>query len=75
MKCDTGTVTAIDTARGRMTGSTIAGPVTYVVGADTQLISKDGRPIGGIAALTVGVRYRAYYVIDGGAKVLEIDLE
>ncbi len=74
-KCDFGTVLALDASAGRMQGMTKAGPVTYVVGPDVQVFSADGKPVGGIAAVTVGARYRAYYVVDGGAKVLEIDLE
>jgi hypothetical protein len=75
LKCDFGTVIEVDAARGRMTGSTRAGNITYLVGPDAQVFSKDGHPAGGIAAVRAGSRYRAYYVLDGGAKVLEIDLE
>ena len=74
-KCDFGTVLSIDAAHGRMQGTTKAGTVTYVVGPDVQVFSRDGRPVGGIASVTVGARYRAYYVIDGGARVQESDLE
>ncbi|HEX9051114.1 MAG TPA: hypothetical protein VF841_11335 [Anaeromyxobacter sp.] len=73
-KCDFGTVLTVETANGRMQGMTKAGPVTYLVGPDVQVFSADGKPAGGIASVTVGAKYRAYYVIDGGAKVLEIDL-
>jgi hypothetical protein len=73
-KCDVGTVLTLETASGRMQGMTRAGPVTYVVGPDVQVFAADGKPVGGIAAVTVGAKYRAYYVLDGGAKVLEIDL-
>ncbi len=74
-KCDFGTVLTLDPANGRMQGMTKAGPVTYLVGPEVQVFSADGKPIGGIAALTVGAKYHAYYVLDGGAKVLEIDLD
>ncbi len=74
-KCDFGTVLSIDAARGRMQGTTRAGVVTYVVGPDVQVFSKEGKPVGGLAAVTAGARYRAYYVIDQGARVQEIDLE
>ncbi len=73
-KCDFGTVLALE-ANGRMQGMTKAGPVTYVVGPDVQVFGPDGKPVGGIASLTVGAKYHAYYVLDGGAKVLEIDLD
>jgi hypothetical protein len=74
-KCDFGTVLALEPARGRMQGMTKAGPVTYLVGPDVQVFAPDGKPVGGIASVTVGAKYHAYYVLDGGAKVLEIDLE
>ncbi len=74
-KCDFGTVLSVDAAHGRMQGTTKAGTVTYLVGPDVQVFASDGRPAGGIAAVAVGARYRAYYVLDQGARVQEIDLE
>jgi hypothetical protein len=74
-KCDRGTVLTLEPGSGRMQGMTKAGPVTYVVGPDVQVFAPDGKPVGGIASVTVGARYRAYYALDGGAKVVEIDLE
>lgn len=74
-KCDTGTILSVDSAHNQMRGTTPAGVVTYKVGADVQVFSKEGKPVGGISALTVGLRYRAYYLVDDGARVLEIDLE
>ena len=74
-KCDFGTVLSVDAAQGRMQGMTKAGPVTYLVGPEVQVVSGDGKPAAGVAGLAAGARYRAYYVLDGGAKVLEIDLE
>ncbi len=75
MKCDFGTVLSVDVPNGRLQGLTKAGPVTYVVGADVHVFAADGKPAGGVAAVGAGAKYRAYYVLDGGAKVLEIDLE
>jgi hypothetical protein len=74
-KCDMGTVLSVTSARNLMQGTTPAGIVTYQVGPEVQVFSKEGKPIGGIAALAVGQKYRAYYLVDEGAKVLEIDLE
>ncbi len=73
-KCDLGTVLTVETSSGRMQGMTKAGPVTYLVGPDVQVFAADGKPAGGVASVTPGAKYRAYYVLDGGAKVLEIDL-
>ncbi len=74
-KCDMGTVLSVETAKAIMRGTTPAGVVTYKVGPEVQVIAKDGKPVGGIAALQAGQKYRAYYLVEGGAKVLEIDLE
>ncbi len=73
-KCDFGTVIAVDAEHGRLQGLTKAGPVTYVLGPAVQVFGADGKPAG-LAALANGARYRAYYVVDGGAKLLEIDLQ
>ena len=75
MKCDWGTVLSVEPTKNVMRGTTPAGIVTYKVGPEVQVFSKEGKPIGGIAALAAGQKYRAYYLIDDGAKVLEIDLE
>ena len=74
MKCDWGTVLSVDPGKGRMQGMTKAGQVTYLVGPEVPVIGKDGKPAGGITVLAVGQKYRAYYLVDNGAKVLEIDL-
>ncbi len=74
-KCDFGTVLSVDAHHGKMQGTTHAGVVNYIVGPDVQVFSKDGKPVGGVAAVRVGSRYRAYYLLDGGARVQEIDLE
>ncbi len=74
MKCDWGTVLSVDPGHGKMQGMTKAGPVTYLVGPEVQVIGKDGKPAGGLTILESGQKYRTYYLVDGGAKVLEIDL-
>ncbi len=74
-KCDLGTVLAVEAASHLMRGTTPAGIVTYKLGPDVQVFGKDGKPAGGVAALAAGQKYRAYYVIDDGARIVEIDLE
>ncbi len=74
-KCDMGTISSVDPTHGTMKGTTPAGLVTYKVSQDVQVFAKDGKPAGGIASLSANQKYRAYYVIDDGARVLEIDLE
>ncbi len=74
-KCDMGTVLSVELEKGTMHGTTPAGVVTYKVGPEVQVLGKDGKPLGGLATVVVGAKYRAYYLVDDGAKVLEIDLE
>ncbi len=74
-KCDWGTVLSVEPSRNIMRGRTTAGIVTYKLGPDVQVFSKEGKPAGGVASLAVGQKYRAYYLVDDGARVLEIDLE
>ncbi len=74
MKCDWGTVLSVDPGNGRMQGMTKAGPVTYLVGPEVPVIGKDGKTAGGLTVLEAGQKYRTYYLVDNGAKVLEIDL-
>jgi len=74
MKCDWGTVLSVEPAGGKMQGMTKAGPVTYLVGPEVQVVGKDGKVVGGLTVLEAGQKYRAYYLVDGGAKALEIDL-
>jgi hypothetical protein len=74
-KCDMGSVLSIDTSKNVMRGVTPAGLVIYIVGPEVQVFAKDGRPLGGLSVLSPGQKYRAYYLVDEGARVLEIDLD
>jgi hypothetical protein len=74
-KCDTGKVIATEPENRLFRGATPAGLVTYKVAPDVQVIGKDGKPAGDLSALAPGQKYRAYYLVDGGARVVEIDLE
>jgi hypothetical protein len=74
-KCDTGKVIAAEPENRLFRGATQAGLVTYKVAPDVPVIGKDGKPAGDLSALAPGQKYRAYYLVDGGARVVEIDLE
>jgi hypothetical protein len=74
-KCDAGSVLLVDGARGEMKVTTAAGVVTFRIGADVQAVDREGRPAGAASALAPGTRVRVYYVLDGGPRVQEIDLE
>ena len=75
MKCDTGTVLGVDTARGELKATTPAGLVTYKAGSDVQVLDRDGKPVGSVAKLAAGQGIRIYYVVEQGARALEEDLE
>jgi hypothetical protein len=74
-KCDRGTVLHGDAARGELRVATAAGVVTYRVGAELQAIGADGKPSGAAIGLAAGTRVRVYYVVEDGAKALEIDVD
>jgi hypothetical protein len=73
-KCDRAAVILVDTAKGEMKGSTKAGAVVYRISLDVPVFDKEGKPLGGVARLTQGTNVLVYYVVDEGAKVLEIDV-
>jgi hypothetical protein len=74
-KCDTGTVLSVDGVHSELRVTTPAGVVTYKAGAEAQVLDRDGKPLGPAPKLTVGQAVRVYYVIDDGARAVEIALE
>jgi hypothetical protein len=75
LKCDTGQVLSVDTARGELRVTTPAGLVTYKAGTDVQVLDRDGKPMGSVSKLAIGQAVRVYYVVEYGAKALEVALE
>lgn len=75
LKCDYGSVLTVSWEKNQLQASTPAGVVTYKAGIDVQVFDKEGRPLGAISKLAPGDKVRVYYLIDDGAKALEIDLE
>ncbi len=75
LKCDYGTVLTVNPERSQFQSTTPAGIVTYKAGIDVQVLDKEGRPVGGVAKLSPGDKVRVYYLVDQGARVLEVDLE
>ncbi len=73
-KCDWGTVTSVDEKGTKMIVATAAGPVTFLIGADVQVIGTDGKSLGSVTALKTGQHVRVYYVVDNGARLSEIDV-
>jgi hypothetical protein len=74
-KCDTGTVLTVEPARSELRVTTPAGVVTYKAPADAQVFDKDGKPAGAASRLVAGQAVRVYYVVEDGARVVEIDLQ
>lgn len=74
-KCDWGPIASISADGNTMVLTTPAGPVTYQVGLGVQVFAADGKPMGTVTSLRSGQGVRVYYVIDNGAKAIEIDLE
>lgn len=72
-RCDTGAVLRVEPAELRVT--TPAGVVTYKAGPDVQVFDAAGQPAGAVSKLQPGTRVRVYYVVDDGARALEVDLE
>jgi hypothetical protein len=75
LKCDRAKVLLVDSAKGELKGTTAAGVVTYRISGDVQVFDAGGKPAGAATGLSQGARIRVYYVLEDGAKVVEIDLE
>ncbi len=75
LKCDMGTVLTVDASRSLLRVTTPAGVVTYKAGADVQVFDRAGQPAGSPAKLAPGEKVRVYYLVEDGAKALEIDEE
>lgn len=74
-KCDAGAVLAVSAEKGTLQVSTPAGVVTYRAGPDVPVFDREGRPAGAAAGLAPGQKVRVYYVVEDGARALEVDLE
>jgi hypothetical protein len=75
LKCDTGVVLAVSPEKRQFQATTAAGVVTYRAGNDVQVLDRAGKPAGAIARLEAGAKVRVYYLVDDGARALEVDLE
>jgi len=75
LKCDTGTVLSVDTARSELRVTTPAGLVTFKAGSDVQVLDRNGTPLGSVSKLAAGQALRVYYVVEQGARALEVVVE
>ena len=74
-KCDAGVVVTSEPARGELKVRTAAGQVTFKAGGDVQVFDAAGKPAGSPAALQAGQKVRVWYLVDAGARAVEIAVE
>lgn len=74
-KCDTGVVVTSEPAKGELRIRAAAGILTVKAGADVQVFDAAGKPAGSPAALQAGQKVRVWYLVDGGARAVEIAIE
>lgn len=75
MKCDWGPVATVSRNGSQFVIATPAGPVTYKADPTIQVFSRDGKTVTPVSGLKPGQLVRVYYVIDNGAKVVEVNLQ
>lgn len=73
-KFDVGTVAGVDATRGVLRVTTGAGEVTFRIAPEAQALDRAGQPMP-VARLAVGEKVRVWYVVDGGARPVEIGVE
>jgi phage baseplate assembly protein gpV len=74
-KYDQGAVVSMDVAKGELRVRCLAGLVTFKAGPEVQVFDAAGKPAGAPAALVAGQKLRIWYVVERGARALEIALE
>jgi phage baseplate assembly protein gpV len=74
-KFDPGVVVSMDPVKAELRVKCAAGIVTFKVAADVPVFDLAGKSLGAPAVLAVGQKVRVWYVIDHGARALEIAVE
>jgi hypothetical protein len=74
-KYDAGVVVSADGPRGELRVRTAAGLVSFKAGGDVQVFDAAGKPAGSPASLQAGQKVRVWYLVDAGARAVEIDVE
>jgi hypothetical protein len=74
-KCDAGVVVSTEAERGELRVRTAAGLLTVKAGGDVQVFDAAGKPAGSPAGHQAGQKVRVWYVVEGGARAVEIALE
>jgi hypothetical protein len=75
LKCDYAKVLLVDAEKGLLDATTPAGLVSYRVGAEVPILDREGRPLAGLSRLAPGDPVRVYYLVEEGARAVEIDRE
>ncbi len=75
LKCDFATILTVNAEKGLLQATTPAGVITYKAGMDAQVFDKAGKPAGAFTRLSPGDKVRIYYLVEDGARALEIDQE
>jgi len=75
LKCDSATILTVNWEKNVLQATTPAGVVSYKAGIDAQVFDKQGRPLGAASKLSPGDKVRIYYLVEDGARALEIDQE
>jgi hypothetical protein len=68
-------VLIVDADRGALRLVTAAGLVTLRVASDVPIVAASGERVGSLAALAPGQAVRVWYVVEDGARAVEIGLE
>ncbi len=73
-KCDWGPITEIKPDHSELTMRTDAGPFELKLGPGVKVASADGKALASTGELRTGQNVRVYYVVDHGARAMEIDV-
>jgi hypothetical protein len=74
-KFDPGTVIGFDPVKGELRIQCVAGVVTFKVAVEVPVFDAAGQPLGSPARLAAGQKVRVWYVVDNGARALEISAQ
>jgi hypothetical protein len=74
-KCDAGVVVSAEPAKAELRVRAAAGLLTFKAGGEVQVFDAAGKPAGAATSLQAGQKVRVWYVVDGGARAVEIALE
>ena len=74
MRCDWGPIASLASDLATMVITTEAGPLTLKIGSDVKVGGTNEAPKRSLESLRVGEGVRVYYVVDGGAKLQEVDV-